>query len=110
MKRRSRTRTTETILQEFVTHLVDVGGLSPAAAKEYRAVILDFQRRTGLSDLTRATTADVERYIEADREDNLEDLNRYLERTDLAEIDREDLEWLRRELKRRGKAAPEPEH
>jgi hypothetical protein len=81
---------TDQLLNEWVSWLVDDEGLSPAEAEEYRSVILDFQRRTGLSDLTSAKREDIERYLD--------------------ETDREDLEWLRGELERLGEADPEPEH
>jgi hypothetical protein len=57
-------------MKEWFSFLVDVEGLSPAEAEEYRAVILDFQRRRGLSDLTTAKREDIERYLdETDRQD-----------------------------------------
>jgi hypothetical protein len=104
---------TEQLLREWVPWLKRKG-LSAGEIEGYRSVILDFHRRTGLSDLTSATRDDIERYLnETDREDRerLEDLKRYLERTDVAEIDRKDLEWLLGELERHGEADPDgPEH
>jgi hypothetical protein len=103
---------TEQLLEEWGSWLKSKR-LSPEEAAEYRSVIIDFQRRSGVSDLTKATTEDIECYLdETDQEDreSLEGLERYLERTDLAEIDREDLEWLRGEFERLGEADPDPEH
>lgn len=66
------------LVEEWVRDLVEVEGLSPEQAKEYRDHVLDFQRSSGLSDLTTAKREDIERYLEvADHED--EDPQRFLE-------------------------------
>jgi len=78
------TPSTELLLKEFVSWLKGKG-LPPEEAEEYLAVILDFQRRTGLSDLTTATREDIERYLdEMDQED--EKFRRFL--AEVVEADR----------------------
>jgi hypothetical protein len=58
------------LIQEWASSLTSVERFSPSEAAEYRDVILDFQRRPGISDFRTVTKRDIERYLdEADRED-----------------------------------------
>ncbi|HEV8232759.1 MAG TPA: hypothetical protein VGQ75_10470 [Thermoanaerobaculia bacterium] len=102
MKRRRfrRSPSTDQLLDNFVSDL-QKRGFSRAEAEEFRGVIADFQRHAQLPDLTMATSADIQLYLDdgALEQQDVE-LTRELQKPNLAEIDRDDLKWLRREVRR----------
>jgi hypothetical protein len=88
-RKRSRVRFKPTVLaigplvEEFAAWLVETEGLSPAQAKEYAAVVVDYQQTMGISD------ADLKALPRDDIDQCIEYLDRCLE-----ELDREEAEDL----------------